>query len=422
MYLLIVHIPSAIYVWIGKNCEAIMERDARGAVCQIVRYERVQGPITIIKEGEEPAYSWDAFSNIFPLMDKSGNGGEVGESTVKIHPGERKTDGYNVDFEIFQKAIRGSFVPPFASSENEHETHLPARESSWSMLRPKNNSSASSSSSSSSSSSPLYLSPDSISSESSTSSKYFSESSMDSPSAASCSLPVSSTLSNDSDMSLLSSKSSDQPMSNSPENVVSNCSSQSYSRSTSLPSKKLSPLAERRGSLSLKLPVMSDKMRLMSTSSKFLSTKEDGVRINDSTCSVGHIDDIDKGSVNGACCKFSLFAVRSVLSIPSMATTNSASVSLKLLIDTKSYKVLFAEASKEVVDFRFSFLSLNVATVTRLLSTDGMVGCLGNLYQSAESLSVNSYLPLNLKDTLLKPKTTISAANIFQLPLPTNND
>ncbi|KAL6290743.1 hypothetical protein ACE6H2_008253 [Prunus campanulata] len=39
---------------------------------------------------------------------------------------------------------------------------------------------------------------------------------------------------------------------------------------------------------------MSDKMRLMSTSSKFLSTKEDGVRINDSTCSVGHIDDTDK--------------------------------------------------------------------------------------------------------------------------------
>ncbi|KAI5346313.1 hypothetical protein L3X38_014192 [Prunus dulcis] len=89
---------------------------------------------------------------------------------------------------------------------------------------------------------------------------------------------------------------------------------------------------------------------------------------------------------------------------------------------TNSHKVLFAEASKEVVDFRFSFLSLHVATVTRLLSTAGMVGCLGNLYQSAESLSVNSYLPLNLKDTLLKPKTTISAANILQLRLPANND
>ncbi|CAL8126397.1 unnamed protein product [Prunus armeniaca] len=105
-----------------------------------------------------------------------------------------------------------------------------------------------------------------------------------------------------------------------------------------------------------------------------------------------------------------------------MATTNSTSMSLKLLIDTTSHKVLFAEASKEVVDFLFSFLSFHVATVTRLLSTDGMVGCLGNLYQSAESLSVNSYLPLNLKDTLLKPKTTISASNILQLPLPTNND
>ncbi|KAI5346323.1 hypothetical protein PRUPE_2G228500 [Prunus persica] len=80
-----------------------------------------------------------------------------------------------------------------------------------------------------------------------------------------------------------------------------------------------------------------------------------------------------------------------------MATTSSASVSLKLLIDTKSHKVLFAEASKEVVDFLFSFLSLHVATVTRLLSTDGIVGYLGNLYQSAESLSVSSYLPLNLR-------------------------
>ncbi|KAM1028635.1 hypothetical protein FF1_041199 [Malus domestica] len=325
----IVHIPSAIYVWIGKNCEAIMEKDARGAVCQIVRYERVQGPITIIKEGEEPAYFWDAFSNILPLMDRSGNEGEAGESIVKIRPGERKSDIYNIDFEIFQKAISGGIVPPFASSENEHETHLPARESSWSALRRKfasgnmkdfvsaprislsrvysdsmmlvhsaNNSSSplsvSSSSSASSSSSPPYLSPDSISSESSTNSKYFSESSTDSPSAASCSLPVFSTSSDDSDISLLSAKSSDQPMSNTLENVVSSCSSQPYSRSTSLPSKKISSsLAERRGSLSLKLPVMSDEMRLMSTTSKFLPSKEDGVRINDSTCSVGHVDNID---------------------------------------------------------------------------------------------------------------------------------
>ncbi|CAL8126793.1 unnamed protein product [Prunus armeniaca] len=56
-----------------------------------------------------------------------------------------------------------------------------------------------------------------------------------------------------------------------------------------------------------------------------------------------------------------------------MATTNSATVSLKLLIDTKSNKVLFAEASKEVVDFLFTLLSLHVATVTRLLLSNGVV-------------------------------------------------
>ncbi|KAK6234137.1 hypothetical protein QUC31_006543 [Theobroma cacao] len=309
----IVQIPSAIYIWIGKNCESIMERDARGAVCQIVRYERVQGPIIMIKEGEEQAYFWDAFSNLLPLMDKPGNKVEVGESAVKIC-GERKVDAYNVDFEIFQKAIKGGFVPPFASSENEHETHLPARESSWSMLRRKfasgimkefvsapkillsrvysdsmmivhASSPSSTSSSSSSSSSPPYLSPDSISSDSSTCSKYFSESSLDSPSAISRSLPVSSTLSNLSNLSLVPSQTSSRPKSNSSEVVSVNLTSQPCSQTASSPQKKVSPsLAERRGSLSksLKLPVMSDNVRVTNDPPCFL-VKQDGVRINENT-------------------------------------------------------------------------------------------------------------------------------------------
>ncbi|KAE8683706.1 hypothetical protein F3Y22_tig00111191pilonHSYRG00067 [Hibiscus syriacus] len=59
------------------------------------------------------------------------------DSRVMICPGERKVGSYNVDFEIFEKAIKGGFVPPFASSENEFETHLPARETNWSMLQRK---------------------------------------------------------------------------------------------------------------------------------------------------------------------------------------------------------------------------------------------------------------------------------------------
>nr|XP_043631404.1 protein-tyrosine-phosphatase MKP1-like [Erigeron canadensis]XP_043631405.1 protein-tyrosine-phosphatase MKP1-like [Erigeron canadensis] len=125
----IIHVPSAIYLWVGQQCESLMERDARGAVCQIVRYEKVNGPIVVVKEGEEPSYFWDCFSNFLPLMD-------VVESS-KLLPGKRMVDSYNVDFEIFQKAIVGGFVPPFASSETEQETHLPARESTWSVLRRK---------------------------------------------------------------------------------------------------------------------------------------------------------------------------------------------------------------------------------------------------------------------------------------------
>ncbi|KAL6272770.1 hypothetical protein ACE6H2_023462 [Prunus campanulata] len=103
-----------------------------------------------------------------------------------------------------------------------------------------------------------------------------------------------------------------------------------------------------------------------------------------------------------------------------MATSNTTRVSLKLLIDTKGYKVLFAEASKDVVDFLFSLLSLPVGTVIRLLSKDGMVGSMGKLYESVENLN-DTYLQPNLdKDTLLKPKTTVAAGpNI--LPLLTNN-
>ncbi|KAK9913404.1 hypothetical protein M0R45_037222 [Rubus argutus] len=99
-----------------------------------------------------------------------------------------------------------------------------------------------------------------------------------------------------------------------------------------------------------------------------------------------------------------------------MATSNNTtSVSLKLLIDTKAGKVLYAEASKEVVDFLFTLLSLPVGTVIRLLTKNGMVGCLGKLYESAEELS-DTYLQPNLnKDSLLKPKATGAGANILHL-------
>ncbi|XP_076905065.1 protein-tyrosine-phosphatase MKP1-like [Bidens hawaiensis] len=275
----IVHIPSTIFIWVGKKCESLVERDAQGAVCQIVRYEKVQGPIVVVKEGEEPTYFWDAFSSLLPLMDKSGSIMDIAKFS-KVNPGERIVDSYNVDFEIIQKAMVGGFVPPFASSDTDQETHLPVRESCWSVLRRKVASenmkdfvlasksapsrvypdslfftSISSSSSSSSPSFSLASSPDSQSSDSTISSKCYSDSPVASPSV---SLAVS-TLSS---LSIVPTKLSPHSISKSSEFIdVNFASTNACSQSVLSPSKRSSlSIAERRGSTPkcLKLPILGD--------------------------------------------------------------------------------------------------------------------------------------------------------------------
>ncbi|XP_071708043.1 uncharacterized protein [Rutidosis leptorrhynchoides] len=85
------------------------------------------------------------------------------------------------------------------------------------------------------------------------------------------------------------------------------------------------------------------------------------------------------------------------------SSSESAKVSLKLLIDTKSKKVLFAEANKEFVDFLFHNLSLPIGTVIMLLKKNSMVGSLGNLYESIENLSGTYMQPKQSKDVVLNP-------------------
>ncbi|KAI3520035.1 hypothetical protein L1887_09256 [Cichorium endivia] len=104
-----------------------------------------------------------------------------------------------------------------------------------------------------------------------------------------------------------------------------------------------------------------------------------------------------------------------------MAASSSASskVSLKLLINTKTRRVLFAEANKEFVDFLFYILSLPVGTVIRLLSKNSMVGSLGKLYDSIENLSDMYMQPNQSKDSILNPKTVNCGVNV---PLLIPND
>ncbi|XP_038678963.1 uncharacterized protein LOC119980362 [Tripterygium wilfordii] len=61
-------------------------------------------------------------------------------------------------------------------------------------------------------------------------------------------------------------------------------------------------------------------------------------------------------------------------------------LSLKLLMDHKSRMVLFAEASKDVVDFLFSILSLPLGAVASYQNPRQMAWSIGNLYRSMEDL------------------------------------
>ncbi|MED6217869.1 hypothetical protein PIB30_021666 [Stylosanthes scabra] len=126
----LVHVPSTIYVWIGKNCSPVMASDARGAALQVVRYERAKGPILKIHEGEEVPQFWTALSS----GDSEKEEVEIGQMA---DIGARKVGDYDLDFEIFYKAVAGGVVPPFSVSSAGPETCLPVSERGWGILRRK---------------------------------------------------------------------------------------------------------------------------------------------------------------------------------------------------------------------------------------------------------------------------------------------
>ncbi|GFP88316.1 protein-tyrosine-phosphatase mkp1 [Phtheirospermum japonicum] len=114
----IVHVPFGLYVWIGKLCSALMSENAVSAASQVIRYEKAQGPIVTVKEGEETFAFWDAFGN------KKGLDGQ-----------REQLDEYDLDFEIFNRAVAGGVVPAFPLSEAGPETCVPVRENGWNGYR-----------------------------------------------------------------------------------------------------------------------------------------------------------------------------------------------------------------------------------------------------------------------------------------------
>nr|GMD16627.1 protein-tyrosine-phosphatase MKP1-like [Ipomoea batatas] len=141
----LVHVPSAIYVWIGRHCVSVMSDNARAAADQVVRYEKAQGPVLILKEGEEPYEFWEALGNEKFFVNKLEIKNEgivsarnsMNASSITSSVGLRKVSEYDLDFEIFHKAVAGGVVPPFPLSGTGFETCLPARANGWNRLRQK---------------------------------------------------------------------------------------------------------------------------------------------------------------------------------------------------------------------------------------------------------------------------------------------
>ncbi|XP_074300845.1 uncharacterized protein LOC141632174 [Silene latifolia] len=92
------------------------------------------------------------------------------------------------------------------------------------------------------------------------------------------------------------------------------------------------------------------------------------------------------------------------------AVSEEKKLSLKIIVDIKAKKVVFAEADKEFIDFIFNLMSLPLSSVTKvlLLNEKGSVGCLGSLYKSIESLSSQYFEPNLTNNSVLKPKASVT--------------
>ncbi|CAO2204597.1 unnamed protein product [Urochloa humidicola] len=92
-------------------------------------------------------------------------------------------------------------------------------------------------------------------------------------------------------------------------------------------------------------------------------------------------------------------------------STTSRTLKMKLLVDVKEMRVLFAEVDKDVVDFLFSLLALPVATIVKMVGKSSMSGSFGNLYSSVEKLDYTYVLPDVKKKEVLQPMVVPSAAS-----------
>ncbi|PNX74767.1 DUF674 family protein [Trifolium pratense] len=99
-----------------------------------------------------------------------------------------------------------------------------------------------------------------------------------------------------------------------------------------------------------------------------------------------------------------------------MAENSSAEhvdkVTLRVLVDKEKNKVVYAEAGKDFVDVLFSFLTLPLGTIARLVAKESNIeavrfGSISSLYQSVSDLDEQYLWSKTCKDMLLMPRNSM---------------
>jgi len=87
-------------------------------------------------------------------------------------------------------------------------------------------------------------------------------------------------------------------------------------------------------------------------------------------------------------------------------------VRLSVLVDKERNKVVYAEAGKDFIDALFSFLTLPLGTIARLLAKDSNIeavrfGSISSLYQSVSNLDQQYLWSHTCKEMLLQPRNSM---------------
>ncbi|XP_031266135.1 uncharacterized protein LOC116124555 [Pistacia vera] len=99
-----------------------------------------------------------------------------------------------------------------------------------------------------------------------------------------------------------------------------------------------------------------------------------------------------------------------------MTTEEAKAISLKTLVDKKNNRVIFVESDEDFPDVLFSFLTMPMGTIIRLISNHNQpptvaVGCMNNLYKSIKNLDMQCFRTEACKTMLLCPRNDAAPQN-----------